>query len=120
MKLKEFLKDKLFITSLLIFAIITIEIFLSLYPVDSFIRLYISITIIILYFIGVIIEYIQKNIFYKKTLNILNELDEKYLITEIIKQPSFQEGKILKQILEQVDKSMIENIDIYKRIIKNI
>ena len=44
----------------------------------------------------------------------LEELDEKYLITEIIKNPNFLEGQILKNSLEQIDKSMLENVNKYK------
>ena len=44
----------------------------------------------------------------------LNNLDEKYLITSIIKSPNFIEGKILNDVLEQTDKSMLENVNKYK------
>ena len=44
----------------------------------------------------------------------LEELDEKYLITEIIKTPNFLEGQIFKNSLEQIDKSMLENVNKYK------
>ena len=44
----------------------------------------------------------------------LNELEDKYLITEIVKRPSFTEGKILYDTLVQVNKSMIENVNRYK------
>ena len=46
--------------------------------------------------------------------NTLNNLDDKYLISEIIKVPSFMEGKILKDLLEQINKSMVENVNRYK------
>ena len=44
----------------------------------------------------------------------MGELEEKYLITEIIKTPDFLEGKILKNTLEQIDKSMLENVNKYR------
>ena len=59
-------------------------------------------------------EYFSKKRYYENLQNILDELDEKYLITEIIKTPDFIEGKILKDTLEQVDKSMNENVNKYK------
>lgn len=40
----------------------------------------------------------------------LEELEEKYLITEMVKEPEFIEG----QILEEIDKSMTENVNKYK------
>lgn len=114
MRLKSFIKDKLLITVLLLFAITTIEIFLIPYQFASFIKIYIPAIILILYVIGLIIEYFTKRNFYKNTFNVLNNLNEKYLITEIIKEPSFSEGKILKDLLEEINKSMIENVNKYK------
>lgn len=114
MRLKSFIKDKLLITVLLLFAITTIEIFLIPYQFASFIKIYIPAIILILYVIGLIIEYFTKRNFYKNTFNVLNNLNEKYLITEIIREPSFSEGKILKDLLEEINKSMIENVNKYK------
>lgn len=114
MNLKSFIKDKILMTTLLLFGIFTIEIFLIAYPFGNFIKLYIPIVILCLYFIGITIEYFTKRNFYKNLLNTLNELEEKYLITEIIKVPNFMEGNMLKSVLEQIDKSMIENVNKYK------
>lgn len=116
MNFKSFVKDKMIMTALLLFAIITIEIFLIPYPFGKFIKIYTPIVISCVYIISLIIEYINKKSFYLNLSNTLNELDEKYLISEIIKKPSFVEGKILKGILEQIDKSMIENVNKYKYI----
>ncbi len=114
MKFKEFLKDKIITIILLIFAIITIEIFLLTYPIANFIKIYIPIIILGLYIIGIIIEYLIKRNFYTNLIMKLDELEEKYLITEIIKSPNFTEGKILKDALEQINKSMFENVNKYK------
>lgn len=56
----------------------------------------------------------MKQRFYKGLEDTLNNLDDKYLISEIIKVPSFMEGKILKDLLEQINKSMVENVNRYK------
>ena len=114
MGIKDFIKDRLLVISLLLFGIITIEIFLIPYPFGNFIKLYIPLTTLVLYFIGITIEYLNKKSFYKNLLDTLKELDEKYLITEIIKSPNFIEGIILKDLLEQIDKSMLENVNKYK------
>lgn len=116
MNFRSFIKDKIISIILLLFGIITIEIFLITYPIGSFIKLYIPIIIIILYITTLGIEYLNKKSFYSNLLNTLNELDEKYLITEIIKSPNFMDGKILKDVLEQTNKSMIENVNKYKYI----
>lgn len=114
MRLKDFIKDKLLTIILLIFGIITIEVFLLVYPFGNFIKVYIPIIILGGYLIGIGYEYITKRNFYKNLSNTLNELDEEYLITEIIQSPNFIEGKILKSLIEQIDKSMLENVNKYK------
>ena len=90
MDFKLFFKEKVITILLLLFGIITIEIFLMAYNVGMFIKIYIPLIIM------------------------LEELDEKYLITEIIKTPNFLEGQIFKNSLEQIDKSMLENVNKYK------
>lgn len=84
------------------------------YNVGMFIKIYIPLIIMGLYMISIIIEYFKRKKFYDNLLKILEELDEKYLITEIIKTPNFLEGQILKNSLEQIDKSMLENVNKYK------
>lgn len=114
MKFTAFLKDKIIGTLLLIFALITIEIFLMIYSFDNFIKIYIPIIIFISYFLGLFHEYITKKKYYDSLEKTLEKLDEKYLINEIIKTPNFIEGKILKETLEQIDKNMHEHVNNYK------
>ena len=114
MNFKLFFKEKVITILLLLFGIITIEIFLMAYNVGMFIKIYIPLIIMGLYMISIIIEYFKRKKFYNNLLNMLEELDEKYLITEIIKTPNFLEGQIFKNSLEQIDKSMLENVNKYK------
>ena len=114
MNFKLFFKGKVITILLLLFGIITIEIFLMAYNVGMFMKIYIPLIIIGLYITSIVIEYLKKKEFYNNLLNMLEELEEKYLITEIINTPSFLEGKILKNTLEQIDKSMLENVNKYK------
>lgn len=114
MNFKLFLKEKAITILLLLFGIITIEIFLMAYNVGMFIKIYIPLIIMGLYITSIVIEYFKKKKFYDNLLNMLEELEEKYLITEIINTPNFLEGKILKNTLETIDKSMLENVNKYK------
>ena len=114
MDFKLFLREKASTILLLLFGLITIEIFLMAYNVGMFIKIYIPLIIIGLYMISIIIEYFKRKRFYDNLLNMLEKLDEKYLITEIIKTPNFLEGQIFKNSLEQIDKSMLENVNKYK------
>lgn len=114
MNFLSFLKEKIAQLLLLLFAIATIEIFLMIYSFDGFIEIYIPLIIFIFYFLGLLPEYFTKRKYYQNLQNTLNQLEEKYLITEIIKTPNFIEGKIIHDILEQIDKNMHENVNKYK------
>ena len=114
MKFIGFLKDKILQIILLLFGIFTIEIFLICFSTDIFLKIYIPTCILILYLISIILEFFSKNRFYNNIFNLLENLEEKYLINEIVQNPDFEEGKILKEILDQADKAMIENVNKYK------
>lgn len=114
MKFLSFIKEKVLTILLLTFAIITIEIFLMAYVVDNFIKIYIPVVILVLYFLSIAIEYYKKKKFYKNLYKMLDSLEQKYLIAEIIENPNFLEGKILKDVILQTDKSMLENVNKYK------
>ncbi|MDO4282964.1 MAG: sensor histidine kinase [Clostridia bacterium] len=116
MKLFDFLKQKIITIFLISFALATIEIFLLVYDIPMLFRLYIPISILIVYFVGIMIEYLRKKYFYNAVLNHLNELDKKFLLAEVIDDSNFIEGKILKSVLEETDKSMLEHVNIYKRL----
>ena len=116
MSLKNFIKEKILLISLLILALVTIEIFLIAYDVHNFIKIYIIVFPLLLISISLSIEYYNKKAFYNKLEKNLQDLNEKYLISEIIETPNFIEGKILKEVIQDVDKSMIENVNKYKKI----
>lgn len=114
MRFRDFLKDKLLTISLLLFGLITIEIFLAIYPVGNFIKFYIPIILMLFYLIGITIEYLSKRRFYQNVFHTLDELEEKYLVNELIKTPNFIEGKLLRKVLEQTNKAMLEKVNQYK------
>ena len=115
MSFTAFFKDKILYFVLLLFVIITSEILLLSADIILYIRIYIGLLPIILFFIALFVEYYNKNKYYSNLKNRLEELEEKYLISEVIKKPEFSEGKILKEVLEKTGKSMLENVNKYKR-----
>lgn len=119
MKFREFIKDKWLLIVLVLCGLISIEIFLIPYPFSGFIKLYIPISLIFLMLIGFWGEYFVKNNFYHNFSTTLEELEEKYLITEIVKTPHFSEGKLFKGWLEDIDKSMHEHVNQYRYRIEN-
>lgn len=116
MKFTSFLKDKILLIVMYLLAIASIEILLLAYNIGIIVKLYVAIILILVLFIAFFIEYKKKNKFYKQLKENMNELGEKYLISEIVKTPSFIEGKILKETINDLGKSMLENVNYYKNI----
>lgn len=116
MSFKDFLKDKVILITLVFLGIISIEIFLIPFDFGGFIKLYIPIVLVIMFSLGLVAEFLLKRNFYNNFIDTLDELDTKYLVSELVKPPDFIEGKILKNTLDEVDKSMIENVNKYKYI----
>ena len=102
MKFKDYIKDKLLLIILLVLAILSIETLLLAYQILPIIRIYIAVILILVVAIAMGIEYSKKKNFYNKLKQDLEELNEKYLISEIINTPNFTEGKILKEVIESI------------------
>ena len=116
MRFKDFIKDKILLVAVMILAIISIEILLMAYHISIIAKLYTAVIILVVLSISIFIEYKTKQSFYNSLKNNLEELEEKYLISEIIKAPDFVEGKILKEVMQEAGKSMLENVNNYKNL----
>ncbi len=116
MKYRDFIKDKVILIVTIILALISIEILLLAYPVGIVVKIYITAIIVMVVVISLLLEYKRKQHFYNQLKANMDELKEKYLISEIIKIPNFIEGKILKEVIQDTGKSMLENVNYYKNI----
>lgn len=111
MTYKRFIKDKLlFLISILILDVFVFLMGNAFKVSDEFcIATIILFTAVILIFINA--EFVIKRSFYNEMEKSLESLDQKYLITEMIKKPEFAEGKIFVDTLYETDKSMKEHLN---------
>ena len=114
MRFKEYLKDKIIYISLLVFAVITIEIFLIPYDMQIFIKIYVAVAIIVAFLIGFLVEYYSKKNYYDTVKSRIKELQEEYLIMEVLPKADFTEANILEDVIRDIGKSMLENVNKYK------
>lgn len=114
MKLIEYLNDKLFfiIVNIILFLMISSIMILSKVP------LIIIFLVFVIWFLPVIsymlIEYVKYKRYYNELIEITNNLDKKYLISEVIKEAEFIEGKIVYSILKDSNRNMQEHVKLYK------
>lgn len=111
-----FIKDKIFNIGIILFALVTVEIFLIIYNFGTLVKIYTFVSILVAFFLGLLIEFYNKKNYYDELFAKLDELDKKYLIVELLKQADFIEANFLKIILQECNKSMLEDVNYYKHI----
>lgn len=113
MTLYEFLKDH--VISLLI--VLALSLFIS--PLLFSFNRDLAFLFLFLYYLAVVsvffYEYFRRKRYYTKLLFALKKLDQKYLILEVLEHPHFLDGKILEEVLYEVDKSMSEEVNRAKK-----
>ena len=114
MRFRDYLKDKLLYIILLIACILSVEILLIPIINYVYIKIYVAIVPIVLFLIPFFIEYYKKKEYYSEIKARVNELEEKYLITELLPKADFIEAKLNKDLVLDIGKSMLENVNKYK------
>ena len=110
----RYLRDKLLFLSINIVLFCLSLFFLCLINVGSSIIL----SIFVIWFLPlsayIVWEYIKMNSFFSEIKSTTEEIEEKYLIYEIIKKPSFIEGEIIYDSLRDTNKEMHEKVKDYR------
>lgn len=114
MNLKDYLKDHSI--SILIYLIFNLMIifFLIVLKINTAFLMMIIFFIITMGILLLLYGYQRKKMFYQTYLQRLSDLDQKYLITELLPTANFLEGKILTESLYEIDKSMMERIRLFE------
>lgn len=116
MKFTKYLYDRWKTILLLAAGLATIEIFLLVYQISLFLRIYIALIVLAAFLLGTFWEYRTKRYFYSDLLGKLERLEEKYLIVEMMQSANMLEEEILCDILQETNKSMLEKVNEYKYI----
>ena len=115
MKLTKYLKDRAASIAMYAGACIFIVIFLCAFRISSE-PVIITATIIALAVISSELwGFLRKKNYYDKLVYCLEELDQKYLICDMVERPNFYDGKILYYALCMANKSMCEQVAQYRR-----
>lgn len=76
---------------------------------------YLAGAIVLAQTLALAIEYGQRRRFYGEIERSMEKLDKKYLISEVMPAPGFEEGRILAEITREADKSMCDEVAFHKR-----
>lgn len=115
MSLWVYIKEKRFNILLFLLLFFSILFLLILFDANKYLTIMVLVLISSYFIIDFLIFYLKRKKYYDIFLNNLNLLDKKYLILETLEEPSFLDGKVLYDSLYMINKSMMENINIFRR-----
>ena len=111
MKLKKYLKDKLYAIILFIISYLIILLIFLAFKIPQEVIIAISLILMLFFFLLLLIDYLRKKRFYTDLLANIESLDKSYLVLETLIKPDFYEGELLYQALYDINKSMNENVN---------
>lgn len=115
MKWTAYLRDQCFPIVIWVLTISFVAMMLGALGVNASARGFLAIVLAMAGAACLLYGYFRKASFYRDLKTRLESLDQKYLITEMMERPDFLEGKILYDVLNQVDKSMNDKLGKYRR-----
>lgn len=115
MKLVSYIKDKVISIVIYLLMVVLISLILKVFNLDKSVLIVIFLILIINGMMIILINYFRKRSYYNNILGMLDKLDKKYLVLETVLEPTTYEEEIVNNILYDINKSMIENINIQKR-----
>ncbi|WP_406541867.1 sensor histidine kinase [Clostridium ljungdahlii] len=114
MSIGEFIKDKMAVISCNMLMFIVLSVIMLAINVNFII----IVLFFCIWFLPLIsymaLEFIKYKNYYDEIDSILEKLDKKYLLPEVIKEANFIEGEKLNSILKVVSRNMHENVKYYK------
>ena len=127
----EYLEEKIFYIIINLVFTLLLSIYLLLIGIDYSVVILLAILIIVFIFISLLISYLLIKKRYKKIVNLVDSLDEKYLIKEVIDKPKNLENrayyyaldkscKALNDKLSEVENSKEEYLDFLDSFIHDI
>lgn len=114
MRFLIYLKERLYQVCILLFVIITTEIFLFTVRGSLWIGVYLAITGLFSWLLISFLEYFRKKQYFLDITEKMQQLDKKYYIAEMLKRGKRQEEILNNGIFWEVGKSMAEQVNGYK------
>lgn len=115
MKLKDYLKDKAYLIIVALVLTFILWLFLVLTNVNGGIIFVVISTIMVLTLTFLVVEYLRRYHYYNSIINDLANLDEKYLLFDLIEEANFLDGQILYEILKASNFAMLDYVELYKK-----
>ncbi|MBP0972788.1 MAG: HAMP domain-containing histidine kinase, partial [Oscillospiraceae bacterium] len=115
MKLTEYLKDRGM--TYLMFGVTWVLVLIFLYAFHVQFEAVVIVSVLLLLGVAAaeLWSFRRKKRYYDKLMSDLEQLDQKYLLSEMTEEPDFCEGRLLYTVMQETNKSMCEHIGDYRR-----
>lgn len=110
MKPGRYLKDKIIEIVIMLLGCLIIFLLLLAFKASSQLIVGIFFVLMLVIFLVFMIDFWKRKRFYDRLILYTNQLDQKYLVLEMLHEPQFYDGRLFYQILYEINKSMIENV----------
>ena len=110
MKFRDYFRDHIVVIIINLLVLIMINILMGAFLVRAELMAAVSILYLIAVFQTILVDFIRKRTFYNDIRRNISELDQKYLVAETIRDPSFYEGRLINEIIGDMEKSMYEKV----------
>lgn len=114
MKFNKYIQDKLYIILIYIGAYFIILLMMFAFRSDISLVIAVSLVLFLSFLTSFLLSYYRKKEFYNQLLEQLDQLDQKYLILEMLDKPIFYEGELLYDTLRETHKSMADFVKDYE------
>lgn len=114
MSFTRFLKDKVITIIISVFVLLFLGALLKVTKTNSYLIFFVMLVLVGAWVFCFCFEYFRKASFFKTITQSLETLDKAYLLSEMLDCPSFFEGELLYETLKISNKSMNDQIAIYK------
>lgn len=115
MTLRNYLKDRRVAYGIVAFRVCLTILFLLAFRTDASLILVVTAIDLMAVIFHESWNLYRKKGFYDRIQTVTEELDQKYLLPEMLKEPGFYEGKLMYDTLCSCDKSMAEHVSQYKK-----
>ncbi|WP_277668856.1 sensor histidine kinase [Caproiciproducens galactitolivorans] len=114
MNFVDFLKDKVFSVLFVVLSSLFAVVLMNMLGVGAYATGFITGLFLLGQAAALGMEYFQKKTFYNELFQHLEKLDKKYLLSELLDEPSFLEGKLLYEVEKTTNKAMNDEIARYR------
>lgn len=116
MSFREYIKDRASLICITVAAWAMILFFFVSFKIRTDIIILFSIIYYTAAILRCIWDFLRRREFYNTLSESMEQLDKKYLLSEVMEEPDFAEGRIAYEALCEANRSMCENVAAYKKI----